>query len=63
MTNDDLRRYRDCARDLAEVADPFIGARLLDLARRYEDRMNGNPGGASQRSNGSSAMNLPLRRL
>lgn len=41
MTNDDLRRYRDCARELAELADPFIKPRLLALALRYEDRIKG----------------------
>ena len=41
MTEDELRRYRDCARALAEVADPFIKRRLLDLARRYEETLRG----------------------
>jgi hypothetical protein len=41
MTDDDLRRYRDCARDLAQVAAPFTKLRLLALAHRYEERMNG----------------------
>ncbi len=41
MTEDKLRRYRDCAHALAEVADPFIKRRLLDLARRYEDTLQG----------------------
>lgn len=41
MMDDDLRRYRDCARDLAQLADPFTKLRLLALAHRYEERMNG----------------------
>jgi hypothetical protein len=41
MTEDELRRYRDCAHALAEVAAPFIKRRLLDLACRYEQRLHG----------------------
>jgi hypothetical protein len=41
MTEDELRPYRDCAHALAEVADPFIKRRLLDLACRYEQRLHG----------------------
>ena len=41
MTEDELRRYRDCAHALAELADPFIKRRLLDLACRYEQRLHG----------------------
>jgi hypothetical protein len=41
MTEDELRRYRDCAHALAEVADPFIKRRLLDLAHDYEERLHG----------------------
>jgi hypothetical protein len=43
MTEDELRRYHDCAHALAEVADPFIKRRLLDLALRYEERLQGKP--------------------
>jgi hypothetical protein len=41
MTEDELQRYRDCAHALAEVADPYIKRRLMDLARRYEERIEG----------------------
>ena len=41
MTEDELRRYRDCAHALAEVADPFIKRRLLDLALATRRRSTG----------------------
>jgi hypothetical protein len=35
-------------RSLAEIADPFIKRRLLDLAARYDDRLAGNETRASR---------------
>lgn len=71
MTDDNLRRYRDCARDLAQVADPFTKLRLLALARRYEERMNGKQDHTTatfaerpkSRASGSPTMSLPLHRF
>ncbi|MDE2472116.1 MAG: hypothetical protein KGL35_26145 [Bradyrhizobium sp.] len=56
MTEDELRRYSDCARALAEVAAPLVKRRLLDLAYRYEEKLR------TGRLLTATMANLPERR-
>ena len=41
MKQEDLRTLADRCRSLAESADPFTKERLLDLALKYEARVEG----------------------
>jgi hypothetical protein len=49
-----LKEQAARCRSLAEIADPFIKGRLLDLAVRYEDRL------AGKESRASRLMKLPV---
>ena len=40
MDNSFLKEQADRCRGLAENTDPFIKRRLLDLAEKYEDRLD-----------------------
>jgi hypothetical protein len=41
MNEDDLKLQAERVRALAAIADPFIRKRLLDLGRRYDERLRG----------------------
>jgi hypothetical protein len=40
MDSSFIKEQADRCRSLAKIADPFIKKRLLDLAAKYDDRLN-----------------------